>query len=39
MKCRTGNEVAFLRYDAEIDWYRLSYGNCKQQNETENERI
>jgi len=39
MKYRIGNEVAFLFYDAVIYFYSLSYGNCEQENRTENERV
>jgi len=39
MKCRIENEVAFLFYAAVIDLHSLSYGNCEQENRTENERV
>jgi len=39
MKCRVGSEVAFLFYDAMIDFHSPSYGNCEQENIMENERV
>jgi len=39
LKCRIANEVAFLLYDAVIYFHSLSYGNCEQENRTENERV
>jgi len=39
VKCRIENEVAFLVCAAVINLHSLSYGNCEQENRTENERV